>query len=309
MDVSQILQKAAAITFKARWLWLPAFLFTIAFDLPSLLTRPFTPSPAQLLENQGQQFFWMITWLTENIPQFVGYAFLTSILLGGLWSIATVGQGAMIDGVLRLRDAADLSKQPHIDHWKRGRELLWPLVAIDLLIFMPIFCIILTILLIIIVVSVGLLLDITQTGTLSMSPLTGIGGVLIIPLICAILPVSLISVLFRLIAFRITAVRGSGIWESIRAVRPFLRQHWVSCLLLSLVTGVIYYTVNGAILFGGNGLRFVVGLVEIQFLTFFAEAFIAYVSFTMALFRNLFLSASWSLGVAALLSQTQAPTA
>ncbi|MEM8862277.1 MAG: hypothetical protein AAGD96_28505, partial [Chloroflexota bacterium] len=239
MDLSQVLQKAATITFKERWLWPPAFLFAVAFDLPSLLTRPFTPSLPQLLENQGQQFLQITTWLTENIPQFVGYAILVSIALGALWSVATVGQGAMIDGVLRLRNTNYGTTQKSMAHWKRGRELLWPLVAIDLLIFLPIFTIILLILIIMIVISVGMLFDLTQTGTVSISPLLGIGGALIIPLVCAILPVSLISVLFRLIAFRITAIEGQGIRESIRAVRPFLRQNWISCLLLGMVTGVI----------------------------------------------------------------------
>ncbi|MEM9773586.1 MAG: hypothetical protein AAF902_03320 [Chloroflexota bacterium] len=302
MDVSGVIQRAAAIAYKERWLWPPALLFSVAFDLPSLLAQPFTPSAAQLFENQGQRLLWIATWLTENIPQFVGYTILISILLGALWSVATIGQGAMIDGVATIDSPSASALQASKAYWKRGRELLWPLVAIDLLIFLPIFLIILAILVIIIVVSVGLLLDITQSGTLTMTPLVGIGGALILPLVCAILPVSLISVLFRLIAFRMTALKGSGIRESVRQVRPFLRQHWVHCLVLGLITGVIYYTINGLILLGGNGIRFVAGLADSRVLGFTAEALIVTVSLFVSVLRNLFLSASWTIGVQALMS-------
>ena len=219
---------------------------------------------------------------------------ILSVGFGALWALATVGQAVLIDGVAAVYRGTEKEK---LVHWKKGRGLLGPFIAIDTLAFFPIFIVLLLILLILGGISASLLLTLQRGGPLTMSPAVGLGGSLLIPLVCLILPAGVLGVVYRLIAFRFSALNGARVRQAVGQVRPFLRQHFVNVLLLLLLTGVIYYLINGVVIAFGGGMRWLVQSSWPLTLKFGVEAIVICISLVISLFRNLFLSACWTIAM------------
>ena len=295
MDLSGLLKQAFSITFTTRWLWLPSFLFTLAFDLPSLLLRPFLPRPADLIDpTQYERWLLLAGEFVNNIPQLVTGLFVLSIVLGILWAIATIGQAVMIEGVAAYD--ADGSKS-RLDYWRKGRSLLGRLVAIDAIVVFPLFLNLLLILVILGGISGSLLLTLRRGDTLTLTPLLTALSVLILPLTCLILPLSILAIIYRVIAFRFAALQNKRVGDAVRAVRPFLRSHFLNLFLLLIITALVSNGVNGLMVLFTEG----VGWLSQNFVgpagTLALDSAVLLIALGVATMRNLFVSASWTLGI------------
>ncbi len=297
LNFSRILRQAAEITFGRRWLWLPAFLFALAVDLPRLLAAPFTPDLSQINLGQIEKLILNLGEITQRLPQVIGGIFLFSILLGGLWCVATIGQAVLIDGVRSIHQNATVER---LTHWKKGRALLGRFVAIDTIVLFPLFVNLLLILLLLAGMSGSLLLSVQSRSTLQISPVVGMLGVLVLPLLCLIIPLGILAYLYRLLAFRLAAFDDLSVRESIKQTSQFIKQNLAPVLGWLLFTGAVSYGINGALLAGVGAIRW---LIETQFavdswLVF--ELGVIVISLVVATFRNLFVSAWWTLGMLAL---------
>ncbi len=294
LNFSKILKQAIEITFSRRWLWLPSFLFALAVDVPRLLLAPFLPEPNQLNLSQLENLISRLGEITQNLPTVIGGIFLLSILLGGLWCVATIGQAVLIDGVIAIEKNRPIDR---FAHWQKGRSLLGRFVAIDTLVLFPLFINLLLILLLLIGMSGSLLLTVRDGSPLQIPPLVGILGSLVFPLLCLIIPLAILAYLYRVIAFRLAVFDEITAWESIKQSRQFIRENLASVLLWLLLLGVVSYGINGLVLAFFGVVRFVTESQLSGVGGLLVELFAFVVSIVVATFRNLFVSVCWTLGM------------
>lgn len=173
----------------------------------------------------------------------ITYTLIFSLILILTWIITTIGQGALID--LITLDAK-ISTQPR-SHWMRGRAALWRLVLLDALIFLPVFLIMLTALM---VINAGLFFAIQSSQTLTLETIQSALltlGLCLAPLICFVLPLTFISLVYRLVAFRLVVINDLKTWEAIKHTTPILRGqlgYWVLMMLVSAALWGLFGSLN-----------------------------------------------------------------
>ncbi|MCA9969122.1 MAG: hypothetical protein KC425_02850, partial [Anaerolineales bacterium] len=167
-----------------------------------------------------------------------GTLFVLGLLLVG-WLLFAWAEAALIHAV--LADAAGEPGALRRDLWQ-GARWLGRFVAIDALVFLPLFLLLLALLLLVggAVVVAGVS-AVRGGGPAALLAALGVAGLCALPLLCVALPLSVATAVFRGLAFRETAVSGIGARGSIRAAWRLLRAQWPAFLLLTaLLLGAPY---------------------------------------------------------------------
>ncbi len=168
----------------------------------------------------------LLSWLLGG----TAVLFVISI---GYWLLVTVAQGAMIGAVIDWEGERPSSLRLALRH---GVGLLGRFIAIDTLVFFPLFILSLALLLL----ATGGLLSIAYASMQgssieSVMKTMTVGVFCMLPFLLLLIPVGMATSVYRTLAFRDTAVCGTGVRESIRHTWQVIRRQWGAVLVLALL--------------------------------------------------------------------------
>lgn len=156
-----------------------------------------------------------------------------------IWVVLTVGEGGLIDAAAQAQQGKSTNLGMSL---RQGAEWLVPFIAIDTLVFFPLFVLLLAMM---IIGAAALFLAIilgAQQGDLTsvFLPLL-IGGVISIGLGLFTIPVSLATIAFRHLAFRAAALQQAGVRQSVRLTWQLIRQKTGPVIVITiLIFGLSY---------------------------------------------------------------------
>ncbi len=226
----RLLRQDWSLLFWGFWLALGAvasefFLVTaVTFFLPRLniptLERPVSPVP---LTSQPEDLFWQLV---------LGYLLPLIQVALLYWLVASMAEGALIRSVW-LATQGQERRLTLVQAAREGWQLLKRFVAIDTLIFFPIFLVVFLLLLVLAGGIIGVVVMVMQ-GVAVMWVAGLFGGVLLVcllPLMMLLLPLWVATAVMRTLAFRETAVWG-GVRSSVVRAWQLLRQYWPAITIL-----------------------------------------------------------------------------
>ncbi|MCP4424164.1 MAG: hypothetical protein GY803_06710 [Chloroflexi bacterium] len=169
----------------------------------------------------------LFSWLLSG-------AVLFFIVSTGYWLAATAAQGAIISAVIDETAGRSFSFRSSL---RQGIGWLGRFIAIDALVFLPLFALALALMLLAMGGMLGTVyLALQGSGVEMITAVLVIGLACLLPLACLLVPVGWLTSIFRTLAFRDTAVRHpTGVRESIRHTWQVMRRQWVAVLILSLL--------------------------------------------------------------------------
>jgi hypothetical protein len=149
------------------------------------------------------------------------------------WLLITFAEGGLVGAVLSVQQEGAVDKTA-VFRW--GRRLLWRFLAIDAIIFIPPFLFLLLALLLpfgALLVTIWLQPQNTSPEMLALTLLLGtVGGCL---LLCLALPLLPLTLLWRTLAMRETALRTPTIRAAIQQSLHVARRHPAEILILALL--------------------------------------------------------------------------
>ncbi len=235
------------------WLWvlgliyvLPSFFAlqalppTSGFQPETLLRQWSDPAALAELEAiilpvlEAVSDFWRVTRFVVG---------LTAVLLV-VWFVTTLAEA----GLILIIGRAQTGQTPlsPLALLREMRRLLLRLIAIDTLLFFPLFIVLLTAELIVL----GGMAYILFSGTLNLQAIAGplaLSLLCTVSLLCLAVPIGLLTLLFRLVAFRVAAVDDRHTKSSIRYAGHLLKQQWLNFLLVGLVLIIIRLLADGVL--------------------------------------------------------------
>lgn len=163
----------------------------------------------------------LATWLIQPGTWVTGLVLLMAWFLV-VWVVMTIGEGGMIVAAASHQKGQPLRFDQAL---RQGARLLGPFIAIDTILFFPLFVLILLVLLL----GAGSFFVGILLGTRSNEPLAlllplVVGGGLSLLLSILMIPVTLLTFVFRSFAFRAAALANLGVRESIRHTWQLMRQ-------------------------------------------------------------------------------------
>lgn len=252
MDFGKLFSTAVFQVRHNPWLWVLGLIYVLpGFVLGQLLTPAASFQPeawlTQLQEpgiDFAAEFEAVILPVLEAVSDFgrvTGFVVgLTAVLLI-VWFVTILAEAGLI--LIVGRAATDQPPLPLRDLLQEMRRLLLRLIAIDTLLFLPLFLVLLTAELVVLAALASILFG----GTFD---LQAVAGPLALSLLCFVsllllaLPVGLATLLFRFIAFRVAAVSDQKTKASIRGAWQLLKQKWAHFLLVGLVLIIIRLLVD-----------------------------------------------------------------
>ena len=163
----------------------------------------------------------LATWLIQPGTWVTGLVLLMVWVLV-VWVVMTIGEGGMIVAAASQANAQPLRFSQALN---RGIRLLGPFIAIDTILFFPLFVLILLVLLLGAgSFFVGIVLGARSNDVLALVLPLVIGGGLATMLSLFIVPITLITFVCRSFAFRAAALDNLGVHESIRHTWQLMRQ-------------------------------------------------------------------------------------
>lgn len=228
MNYGRLLAHSWQLTRRQRILWLYGFVISLG-ALGNYILRPyfidqtaaFLHDPS-MIQSEGIEMERVVTVLVI----WTGIIFFISI---AYWLMAAIAQGAIIGAVFEMEKGSQVSVRQAL---KFGAGLLGRFIAIDTLVYFPMFVLLLILLLAILVLLLGvlfLLFRAVSEAWIGSFLIFGLAG--ISPLFLLLIPLGLLSTLFRSLAFRDTAVRHSNVGGTIRNTWNVIRRQVASLLI------------------------------------------------------------------------------
>ncbi len=189
------------------------------------------------LASQTEQMLWL------GLGRLIGGTIVLFILGIIFWSLAAAAEGGIIQAIIWQRQGRPVSFR---QSWRAGFGYLGRLIAIDTLIFVPLFILLLFGMLLASSALFGVVYAGTRPGTdisdlLTYLTLAG-GGVL--ALLFLVVPIALTTFLLRLLAFRGAIVERLDARKSIGRAWGIARKNPTSVLALALLLWVIRYLIG-----------------------------------------------------------------
>jgi hypothetical protein len=242
MNYGRLFTTSWHLTWRYKFLWLFGFLAGMGALTSSLLRLTVGPHTFTSFTTNWEQWASQPNLVTDRIdhllqqitPWLVNGTIILVILSLLSWLIILFAQGAIIG------TAVDFSSGRAIGFGyalNRSLGLLGRFVAIDTIVYFPLFLVLLLIMLIFIGILVGILASALQADATPATLLTPliIGSLCILPILCLLLPLSLLTATFRALAFRDTAVLGTGIRQAVRHTWTVLKGNLATVLILGVL--------------------------------------------------------------------------
>lgn len=242
MDYTEIFRQTGNILRRSQVLWCVAFLALSLSAVSNLIVRLGGRwGMSRLLVNTAALDITLenlVRRLTQPALLVAGLVLLVVWFLL-IWVVMTIGEGGMIHAAARAQRGQPTSFTQALS---AGSDLLGPFVAIDTIVFFPLFVLLLTIMLIgAAAMSVGLILGIQSGEVISLALPLLVGGVIVFFLSLFILPLTLGTITFRSLAFRAAAIQKLGVRESIRHTWQLIRQKTGPVIAVTaLILGLSY---------------------------------------------------------------------
>lgn len=184
-------------------------------------------------ELSPEEFFTAVADAGNDLGRLLSYTAVITVILALVWVVSAItGAGLIVGTKERLEDRPfDFATG-----WKNGRRLLWPFIAVDTIIFFPIFMLLL---LTLGIVAGGLARAVINSETASNDDVmvTIFTSLLCaLPFIMLTIPAGFLTAIYRYIALRDVALNGTGIRDSIRNVWPTIKKASIGVLVLAVVT-------------------------------------------------------------------------
>jgi hypothetical protein len=235
LDYGRILTHSVSLLWQQRRaIWPVLLLFSLSGAAAGLLNF-WLAFNARLIWLVDPDFLVERMMALESLPADRFWPWITTVLILTLfyWLIITFAEGGLVGAVLSVRRQETVDKTA-VFHW--GRRLLWRFLAIDAIIFIPPFLLLLLALLLpsgALMATVWLEPQTTSFELLALSLLLGtFGGCL---LLCLALPLLPLTLLWRTLALRETAVRSPTIRTAIKQSLQTARTHPAEILILALL--------------------------------------------------------------------------
>lgn len=237
MDYGRLFIHSWQLTWRHKLLWPPGFILAVGSVVTAVLRFTYLPQLTQYLGDPtgialdpfiGSEPYW--TWLLGGTAVFLILSLVS-------WLVWAVAQGAIISAVL------DAETGQPVSWWRAlngGTALLGRFIAIDAIVFFPLFLLLLLLMLL----ATGLMLAFTwqmmQTGSMESAAVwLAVGLACLLPLSCLLLPLGALTSLFRTLAFRETGVHPGKVRGAIRRTWQVLRRQWGAVLVVwALVWGM-----------------------------------------------------------------------
>ena len=257
MDFGNIFVRAGQLVWRHKFLWLLGLLMGISHLISDILRLVLKLSlPAEWLDVDvwSDQLFALQSG--DPLPDFFDFGSLPENLFGYLaagivvlmvavlvyWIIVTVAEGGIIGAVnlLETEDPADLGQSLQL-----GVGWLKRFVAIDALVFFPWFIIALVGMLVVSVALVASLFMALQDAAMeAVITVYGLGIACGALLGCLLIPIGAVSIWYRGLAFRDTAILDHGVKQATRHPWQIIKQNFGDILLLTIFLGGIKYLVG-----------------------------------------------------------------
>jgi hypothetical protein len=245
VDYGRLFVEAWHLTRRHRFLWGLGLRATAGGALGNLLWRLlfrfyWRPDPRVVLdglEGLGDGFIRPGVLVGAVVGSFVG------LLL--FWLVSTVAEGGLIEGVGRLNQGKAVNGRKALS---AGVEYLGRLVALDTVLFFPLFVVLLVVMSGGTAVIVGTVLSVVG-GT----RMEHVATPALVAVVCLgsfsflTLPVTVLTLAFRLLSFRAMILDGLGVKEAIRAAAGLLRRSWGHILVILAFTWVVQYLLSLAL--------------------------------------------------------------
>lgn len=178
-----------------------------------------------------------------QVERFVLWSMLILFLVViGFWLVVTVAEGSLISAVLDLEEGRPVTLAGAL---AKGVGWLGRFIAIDTVVFFPLFLLLLLLMVLAVVWLLGTVWLSLREGTVaSLAGILLLGVVCLLPLLCLILPLNFLTVIYRTLAFRHTAVTGTGIRISIRQTWHVIRHNAGTLLVLVILLWGLQYLLN-----------------------------------------------------------------
>ncbi|MCI0394504.1 MAG: hypothetical protein L0332_19840 [Chloroflexi bacterium] len=235
MDYGYILTRTWQLVWRHKFLWLLGLLAILARPLGSVIIRlAFRPrldfqSPTNPFEEL------LATYERLARPGLlIAVVVVFFLVFLALWLISAIAEGGLIRAVAGLQKGQVMTAG---QAWSAGLGLLGRFVAIDTILFLPLFLIALFLMLAALGGLVGLAIAGSRPGSTpdNFFSIMGLTGAVVAPLLCLLLPVGLLTVLFRLLAFRGAALQELGTRASIRYAWQLLRANLADIIILAVL--------------------------------------------------------------------------
>jgi hypothetical protein len=223
MEYGNVFKNSGRLIWRHKLLWVLG-LFLISGSLPGLAVghlyaRFLASLPTNLLNAATtDDFFEPLLNVVLNPAVVFGGAGVFFLVFIVVWLLGTIGEAALIRSVADFDDGRSLSFG---EMFSAGTKLLVRFIAIDTVIFLPLFLILLIQMLIVGSGLIGSILFLAKSGSNpeEMVPIAFILGLIFIVLSVIAVPILLATMLVRLLAFRSAAL------EDLRT-RPSIRRAW-----------------------------------------------------------------------------------
>jgi len=255
MDIGELLTRAARLTWRHKTLWWLGLLPGLT-HVASALARLWLSSYAR------REFWPLLSGLSaDKLPSLeqwllrpeVSRAFFNGrflLLLTGwlivtaviFWLVVTLAEAAIIAATLGIVNGRPVSPGHALTI---GRRFLIRFIAIDALVFWPWFVVALAALVVMgVTVGATAVLTTQETTTTALFTSLGLGLGCAALLACLLMPLSFLSIRFRTLAFRDTAVVGGTVQQSLRHTWQVVRQHLGEVVILLLILWGLQYIFN-----------------------------------------------------------------
>ena len=239
MPITELLTESGRILWRNKFLALFGVGYVIGGGILALLlqlwlaTNPFTGILLALEEDPegylmaGLEGFLNPVWLVAVVVSLFGYILL-------VWLVSTVCEAGLITSVRRIKAGEKVALGPMLGE---GRTYLVRLVAIDTLVYFPLFVVLLTMLLLTSGALIAFILT-ASSGTIDPASL-GIWTLLIGFIDMALLFVALIvgfaTGIFRQLSFRSGIIADKKMRPAIRHTWGIIRQHWLMVIIILIL--------------------------------------------------------------------------
>jgi hypothetical protein len=247
VDYVALLVRAGQLTWRHPVLWVFGFLATSALVSVRLAGRRWLDTGAwQRLADEPEVALELLDrFLQPPVLIMVLLVLLTAPLL--FWFLNAVAEGGLIRAVAELDRGGGVTAAAV---WRVGLGLVVPFLLIDTALFLPLFLLFLFALLLASGGLIGLLLLAAEgSAPQIMVTLLITGGACVSGLLLLSLPLTLLTLIFRLIAFRCAALDGLKTMAAIRQAGHIIRYNAVHVLLLvaiAWVASLVFNLASGA---------------------------------------------------------------
>jgi hypothetical protein len=305
MPLDRLLIYAAKLTWRHRSWWLLGLAVTGGGAAFGLLSRGLTSYTGGRSSLTGSDLQAVLESLLRPEPLVIGLIVLFVLVLA-IWLVGAIAEGGLIVAVSGHGNDEAIGL---VELLQRGIGLLGRYIAIDTLLFLPLFLLALALLAVGFAGLLAMVLVATQaTAQLrDLLAVVGVSTLVGVPVMLAMLFVGLVVMLLRTLAFRAVALEQLNAAESIRRAWQLLRRRSLPVVVLALVLAALRSLVGAPLriatfILAGMGLsQFVLSLegsgpqTDVSLLVTVGGLVLSLVSWCVSGIMSVYGSASWTL--------------